>query len=161
MALAGLRSNFWRNTLSSSTPIWANRGPVYVQTATPIPAVSGGVPTWTLQDGATGAVSTSLFVHGSETRWEGNIAFADGHVEFSKKPDPSTATFIASVNANSPVTENDNLFVDESNEGSNLLVGARRNAYLRVFSAGLEFGATPTDEELAVSGDFVWVDGDS
>ncbi|MEQ9616398.1 MAG: prepilin-type N-terminal cleavage/methylation domain-containing protein [Phycisphaerales bacterium] len=156
MAIAGARTTFWQNSLSSATPIWGNRGPVYTGQTTP----SMGMD-WTLLDNDLGITSTSLFLHGSETRWEGNVAFADGHVEYVTDPDPSSVTFLDNGGSN-PVTQNDNMFVDETNEGAmNSSPQVRRNAFLRVFAQGIPTAMTITDQTLAsnASAQFVWVDG--
>lgn len=155
MTIAGARTTFWQNSLSSATPIWANRGPVYNGDMTPMTGMN-----WELQGDDLGTTSTSLFLHGSETRWEGNVAFADGHVEFANEPDPSSVTFLDNMGAN-PITQNDNMFVDEINEGSSMSPQVRKNAYLRVFSQGIPTTMAVTDQLLQAtqSSQTVWVDG--
>jgi len=158
MVIAGNRANFWQSSLSSATPIWSNRGPVYEETETPLLTSEG----WTLSSGDIGESSTSLFLHGSETQWEGNIAFADGHVDFANDPDPSTVTFLEKNDSAPPVTQNDNLFVDEQNEGSTgSTASTRRNAYLRIWSQGIPSTLSVMDMDLTASttSDFAWVDG--
>ncbi len=160
MAIAGSRANLWQNSLSSARPIWANRGPVYSNTTTPPPGSPMG---WVLAPGPTGTSSTSLFLHGSETQWEGNVAFADGHVEFANEQDPSSVTFLDNSQAQ-PITQNDNLFVDETNEGTmNSMVQTRRNAYLRIWSQGIPLTTQLTSQILdaTATSTFAWVDGNT
>ena len=159
MVISGARANFWENTLSASTPIWANRGPVYDEVMTPEPPA-----TWTLEEGQRGTESAALAVHGGGQSWEGNVAFADGHVDFFDQPDPSDITFLEDQGGGSggaPFTQNDNMFVDEQNEGTtNSTIQTRRNAILRIFHTGI-----PNDDPLEAGGlepglnNVVWVDG--
>lgn len=178
-AVGGARLALWSATLNASAPIVANRGPVYEETRTP--TTGGG---WTLKganagssggDGGAGAEteigvgSATLLIHGNETSWSGNIAYGDGHIEFSNDPDPETATFIdrqTNSSSTEPLNQRDNIFVDETNEGSsaNDTKGtSRRNAFLRLWKKGIEtnqdFDAT---KHLVAGGSagYVWVDGD-
>ncbi len=141
--VGGARRSFWSNILSSSTPIIGNRGPVYDATRTP--TVSGQTSKgWTLANGNTGIGSPTLFIHGPETSWEGNIAYGDGHVTFETQVDPEAVTFVDRQQAQSasqgPINQRDNLFVDEENEGSppiDVKGVNRRNALLRLWSTGI------------------------
>ena len=163
MPIAGARRRFWQNTLSSSTPIWGNRGPVYEETETPAMDAN-----WTLlgeesgggSNAALGIASVSLSIHGSGNTWSGNVAFGDSHVEFFDRPDPSAVTFLDDTAGDSPVTQSDNLFVDEENEGNNAPGGSRQNAVLRVYKAGIPQNESLDDlfNDLNTS-NFVWVDG--
>lgn len=158
--LGGARKQFWRATLNASLPIVSNRGPAYEDPAV-TPNINEG-ETWELKDDPTGIGSDTLFMHGPETSWAGNIAFGDGHVEFSLQPDPEIATFVDLQSGGpDPINQPDNIFVDEENEGTSAQDRKNnRNAYLRIWRKGI-----PTDEEFEpdehLSGrQFVWIDGD-
>jgi prepilin-type N-terminal cleavage/methylation domain-containing protein/prepilin-type processing-associated H-X9-DG protein len=158
MVISGARASFWQNNLSSSTPIWANRGPVYTGNMTPMPP-----DTWELQEGTRGTESASLAVHGGGQTWEGNVAFADGHVDYFEDPDPSEITFLDEQGGTggAPFTQNDNMFVDEQNEGTtNSTIQTRRNAILRIFHTGIARDNPLEEGELEPGlNNFVWVDG--
>ena len=162
--IEGARKANWGSTLNASQPVIANRGPKYEQEATPNPCES-----WRLVSGgssAYGSASATLFIHGSDSKWEGNIAFGDQHVEYSLDPDPESATFVDIQGANAPnkVNERDNIFVDETNEGSDANAFAtRRNALLRIWKKGIPFRNHTFSLDDIKSGpgeEFVWIDGD-
>lgn len=150
----GARRSAWRFTTSSSTAVVANRGPLYVETRTP-DAGQG----WTQQQNSPqGEASTANLVHGSFGKWRGNVVKADESGSFENDPDPISITFNDNTGAN-PIAQRDNLFVDETNEGNNLQVQARRNAYLRLFTQG----ASATDQQnmagVVTPGQWTWIDG--
>ncbi|MFU8829207.1 MAG: type II secretion system protein [Phycisphaerales bacterium] len=150
----GARRSNWKNTFSTSTPIVANRGPVYQDTQTP-EANQG----WTQVGGAQGEASTANLVHGSFARWRGNVVYADNSGAFVNDPDPSSATFNDTRGSN-PIAQRDNLFVDETNEGNNLQANARRNAYLRLFTRGASANdAQNMANVLQPGGQWAWADG--
>ncbi len=150
---AGARRGNWVFNVSSSQAVLGNRGPVYQGNTTP-PAGDS----WDLVAGPTGQGSESIRVHGTGTRWQGNIGFGDNHAEFMTQPNPEAVTFVDRTTAN-PINQLDNLFVDERNEGaSGSLATSRKNAYLRVFKSGLTVTQPITDQMLA-PGSAVWVDG--
>jgi len=176
-AVAGARLALWSATLNASAPIIANRGPVYDETKTP---TTGG---WTLKGASAGGSSgggagseteigvgsVTLLIHGNETSWSGNIAYGDGHIEFSNDPDPETATFIdrqTNSSSTEPLNQRDNLFVDETNEGStasDTKGASRRNAYLRLWKKGIETNQDFDATKHLIAGNaaqYVWVDGD-
>ncbi len=154
MPIEGGRASNWTNALSSSTPIWSNRGPVYQGTAIP----TMGQP-WMLADGVTGTQSDTLSIHGPGNKWWGNVAFGDGHVEFTRDVDPETVTYIDRTGTQ-PVAQRDNLFVDEFNEGTSADEPANnRNAYMRQFQQGLPTNVTLDRTMLDPVGAFIWVDG--
>jgi len=156
--IEGARKANWTSNLNSSYPILGNRGPVYQQTATPATGEA-----WRLSESPSqlGVASETLFIHGTENKWEGNVAFGDAHVEFTLDPDPETATFVDRQGQTDPVNERDNLFVDETNEGTNAnAFQTRRNAYLRIWKRGIPFQGTAfAQDHLDPQGQFVWVDG--
>ncbi len=104
----GNRLALWRDTFSATVPIFGDRGPEYAGTTSP----AGG--RWTLRPGATGTGSNTLLIHGGRTSWEGNFAYNDAHVSFETKPDPDGVTYRRTGRA--PLTVNDNLFVNETDE---------------------------------------------
>lgn len=161
--IAGARRALWSNTLSSTSPIWANRGPLYTQTMTPDPNEAWELAGTGGGGGATqnqGINSASLFLHGPENRWAGNIAFADGHTEYHQRPDPEAVTFLDRSQGSTPITQVDNIFVDETNEGTGAGANAaaiRKNSYLRMYYTGFA-----NDDDLQTrlgTGGFIWLDG--
>lgn len=158
--IEGGRKANWQSTLNASLPVVANRGPVYQQERTPNQG-----DTWqlhTANNNAYGALSETLFIHGSETKWEGNIAYADVHIEFSLTPDPESATFVdRQTSTTDPINQRDNLFVDETNEGADAnALTTRKNAYLRIWKQGIPYrNTTFTADHLIFTGSYVWVDG--
>lgn len=160
--LAGARKRFWRATMNSSVPVVSNRGPVYENKKTPL----NNEP-WLLSgaggggQAGLGVQSSTLLIHGPDTSWAGNVAFGDGHIEFTLRPDPEIATFVdRTIDANNPVNQPDNLFVDEENEGgTNADRVNNKNALLRIFKIGID--QTKFDEvaDLDPNGQKVWVDG--
>ncbi|MBL8746822.1 MAG: type II secretion system protein [Phycisphaerae bacterium] len=168
--IEGGRKANWSSTLNASQAVFGNRGPLYDQTATP--NFQGG-ESWLLKSGALsryGASSETLFIHGSENKWEGNIAFGDVHVEFVLQPDPETATFVDRQGQTDPVNERDNLFVDETNEGTDpAAFQTRKNALLRIWKKGIPVpaiansGPFPFLEDYVNastgSSEYIWMDG--
>ncbi len=160
-ALEGGRATQWGGTLSSSQPVLANRGPVYKQTATPRAASN---ETWQLNDNPAevGVSSITLFIHGAENKWEGNISYGDGRVDFSVEPDPEAMTFVdRQTSTTDPVNQRDNLFVDETNEGTNQnAFQTRRNALLRIWQKGIDTDKPFDRQHIDWNQTFVWVDGE-
>jgi prepilin-type N-terminal cleavage/methylation domain-containing protein len=166
-AIEGGRKSNWSSTLSASQAVIGNRGPVYKQTITPNVNQN---EVWELVAGQAGgrfgASSETLFIHGSENKWEGNIAYGDVHVEFSLQPDPESATFVDRRLPN-PVNQRDNLFVDEKNEGTDAnAFQTRKNALLRIWKRGIPYKNQPfieehvtLDEASAGGHFFIYVDG--
>ena len=167
LAVAGARRAAWTNTISSSQPVWSNRGPVYET----VEASKQGIDPWkvvgvsTASAAAFGINSEALLMFGNSGRWQGNVAFADNHVSFMNEPDPEAVTWtkIESSNGNK-ISYRDNLFYDENGEGDgNMLIGSRRNALMRQFWKGVPPSGTmgPSDLDPGVSGTakYVYVDG--
>ncbi len=147
----GARRALWKNTFSTSVPIVANRGPVYTDTATPDPTQG-----WEqVENSPQGETSTANLVHGSFGTWRGNVVFADNSGKFFNDPDPESVTF-NDTSGSDAIAQRDNLFVDETNEGNNLNVQARRNAYLRLFTRG---AGTADIQQVVNPGQYTWVDG--
>jgi len=155
---AGARLSLWSNTFSASQPVVSNRGPVYTGFTTPPVG-----QTWQLQDGVFGSSSDSLLIHGRPGRWAGNVGFSDNHIDFIQDPDPDSVTFNQrATTGNTNITQRDNLFVDERNEGSSLAVTARRNALLRSLKQGISNATALSDTALtAGNGTNIYVDGDT
>ena len=159
----GARGTAWKFTTDSSQPVWSNRGPAYATNQTP--DFQGG-DAWLLVTGARGLNSDAL-VFGSASVWKGNVGYADGRVAFEDKPDPDNVTF-REIRSGNQVSIQDNLFVDESNEGDSsggtTPWTSRRNAVLRPFLRGLPLntGTLSGDEPFDATGtsEYFWVDGD-
>jgi prepilin-type N-terminal cleavage/methylation domain-containing protein len=140
----GKRRAQWSNTFSSVEAVVGDRGPCYTMDA---------AGSWNLLTGSDyGERSMTLLIHGSRTKWEGNEAFNDSHVEFLQRSDPQNVTFSFTGLAQGQRTQPDCIFVNENDasrtpEGGNAAqpavnggdytdshVGANANAYLRSYS---------------------------
>ena len=100
----------WSNTFNANEAILGNRGPLYTGSAE---------KGWTLsseQGGEVGTASTTLLIHGSRTRWEGNIGYNDSHVNFETRADPEALTFTFSGLAAKNRARPDNLFMSEQDD---------------------------------------------
>jgi prepilin-type N-terminal cleavage/methylation domain-containing protein/prepilin-type processing-associated H-X9-DG protein len=167
--IEGARKALWSATLNSSFAVIGNRGPLYQAGSN----AAWNAPTprtpdvWQLDAttfaGRAGVNSPTLAIHGADNRWEGNLGFGDGHVEFTQDPDPEGITFVdRSTSSTNPINQRDNVFVDEQNEGgTNSPVSLRRNVYLKVWAQGIPVGANAAfnDTHMDPNGGFVWVDG--
>jgi len=140
----GRRKSKWSNTFISTEAVLGNRGAAWdLQDPT-----TGG---WTLLDdtnggGGTdyttprGTSSNTLLIHGTRTKWEGNIGYNDNHVNFENAPDPSSVTWSFTGLAPENRTHNDNVFENEDDQQrtpqsrTNLTGnGDNANAYLRSY----------------------------
>lgn len=103
----------WANTFSASEVVIGNRG----QEIRSVTQHADGTvtPTFALSD------SITLLIHGSRTKWEGNIAFNDNHIEFMTQP--KVGTYIDG----SGKPREDLLFYDEPDDA------AGTNAFLGIF----------------------------
>jgi prepilin-type N-terminal cleavage/methylation domain-containing protein len=134
----GKRKARWTNSFVSTECVIGDRGPVYSLNGT----------TWNLLSNSPfGDQSITLLIHGSRTKWEGNEAFNDNHVEFLTKGDPDNLTFTFVGLPNNTRTQPDNIFMNENDnnrtaEGNesgasaasgydDAKVAANANAYLR------------------------------
>jgi hypothetical protein len=105
----GRRKARWSNTFVSTEVVFGDRGPCYSLSG------SGTSAVWNLLSNSDfGDRSITLLIHGSRTKWEGNVAFNDNHVDFLTKADPDNLTFsftgLPSGNRSLP----DNIFIDEN-----------------------------------------------
>jgi prepilin-type N-terminal cleavage/methylation domain-containing protein/prepilin-type processing-associated H-X9-DG protein len=151
----GKRRAQWSNTFSSTEPILANRGPCYTLD-------NGNPASWNVLPGSEyGDRSLTLLIHGSRTRWEGNVGFNDGHVEFIQRADPQNITFSFTGLPAGQKTQPDCIFVNENDatrqpegghtvipgtQGGSYLdnkVGTYSNAYLRPYSEMTGTNAAP------------------
>lgn len=160
MAVFAARQAYWTNTVNASLPLISNRGPVY-GTQRSINYTAN--ETWgtflsTGADELLGLKSDALLTYGQGGRWQGNVGYADNHVNFEGDPDPETVTYQSRVGTN-VASVRDNLFVDENNEGSSAADTARRNAYLRVWSEGASGTVTYANSLDPKNAQIVWVDG--
>lgn len=150
----------WTNTSSASTPIWANRGPVYNNEATT--SYTAGQGWEVLENDPLGDQSNAVLIWGTGGTWRGNVAYADSHVSFSNSAQPEIATFNITDSGNR-LTVRDNIFVDERFESSD--PGnhtARTNAYLRQWKRGiptnLDAASFDPGTHLDPDGDFAFTD---
>lgn len=139
----GRRGNLmWTNRWNELEPIISNRGPQYVSSdIAPYPAGSKG--RWTLFNGPTGINSYTLLFYGKPDRWEGFVAFNDGHVSYETEPTTTNAFY---TRASAPFFARDNIFVSENDgpagtadTGANFSRG--RNAFLRPIANVLVSGS--------------------
>ncbi len=132
------KDSTWRDTYSASQAVLGNRGASWTR---------GRKGDWELLDEThevaddyskpVGEMSNTLLIHGSRSKWEGNIAYQDNRVIFETRPDledlPFTFTSLG-VRA-------DNLFVNEDDAtgepDSEVRLDAQSdnlNAFLRSYS---------------------------
>lgn len=123
----GKRARRWQTTFESTDAIVANRGPRYV----------GGPGQWQLEPSVFGERSNTLSIHGNGRQWNGNIGFADRHVQPSNKPDPSSIRFSFLAFPPGQSTQNDNIFVNEDDQDgvarSEGQPGLYENTFLRSY----------------------------
>jgi prepilin-type N-terminal cleavage/methylation domain-containing protein len=105
----GKRKARWSNSFSATEVVVGNRGPVFAVQG------SGATLQWLLAPTSDyGDRSLTLLIHGSRTKWEGNEAFNDNHVEFLQRADPENVTFSFTGLAQGARTQPDNIFVNEN-----------------------------------------------
>ncbi|MCX5691431.1 MAG: hypothetical protein NTV94_16845 [Planctomycetota bacterium] len=137
----------WLKTDGSATQaVVGNRGPSFE---------GGRTEPWTLfgeaQERATGRkgiTSKTLLIHGGRRTWEGNVAYADGHVNFESQADPPQLLWTFSGLPSEKQTRPDNLFVNENDQtgaaDDEQLRGnaaANANNFLRLWSSASFDGA--------------------
>lgn len=107
----GKRRDLWRIDRTSAHAVIGNRGPQITPIGTTFAAKTGAarVPGQPVS-------SNTYLIHGPRNTWEGNIAFADGHIEFLRSM--VTATHHASLTTGTE--QGDNLFLDEPHDESGL-----------------------------------------
>jgi prepilin-type N-terminal cleavage/methylation domain-containing protein/prepilin-type processing-associated H-X9-DG protein len=102
----GDRKEGWNGSVNAQTVIAGNRGPQY--------RFKDG-DTWTLDpNGRLSGQSNTLRFYGRDDRWEGHLAFADGHVSFTETPNPADLTMVSYDRTADTVL--DNVFVNENEE---------------------------------------------
>ncbi|HRQ72283.1 MAG TPA: prepilin-type N-terminal cleavage/methylation domain-containing protein [Phycisphaerales bacterium] len=114
----GKRKAKWSNTFVSTEPAMGNRGPSYTG--------GGGNNPWTLIKGANGGApgydveigdsSNTLLIHGSRTKWSGNLGYNDNSTKFETEPDPDGLTWSFLDLPAAQRTQNDNVFVNENDK---------------------------------------------
>ncbi len=143
----GRRKSKWSNTFTSTEAVLGNRGASWELQDT----TNGG---WTLKDDTGGSSgndystprgtsSNTLLIHGTRTKWEGNVGYNDNHVDFENAPDPDGVTWSFTGLNPENRTHNDNIFENEDDQqrtpqvdsGSMTLEGQtdNANAYLRSY----------------------------
>ncbi|MBX3361743.1 MAG: type II secretion system protein [Phycisphaeraceae bacterium] len=132
----GRRKSKWGNTFVATEASLGNRGPMYELDTTvgwkllnPSPA-----PDSTYK-APLGTNSNTLLIHGSRTKWSGNVGFNDNHVNFETRPDPDSVTFIFSELPVASRTQNDNLFM---NENDRLRIPAGKSENEKMTSSGVD-----------------------
>ena len=136
----------WSNTFVSTEASLANRGPSYT-----LEGGTGNDATWELvqdsgnnpsYDVEVGSSSNTLLIHGTRTKWEGNVGYNDNHVDFESTPDPDGITFVFNNLPNNEKSQRDNIFANENDQNRTLdnaqtLGGTNKdngNAYIRSYS---------------------------
>ena len=139
----GNRKAKWSNTFVSTEPVLGNRGPSYTGGGgnnpwTLIKGASGGAPDYDTEIGDT---SNTLLIHGSRTKWSGNVGYNDNSTRFETEPDPDGLTFSFLDLPSAQRTQNDNIFVNEDDKNrtkrdSQNMGGQNNgtNAYIRSYA---------------------------
>jgi hypothetical protein len=157
----GKRKAKWSNSFVSTEAVFGDRGPIYSLSGTGTSAVWNLVP-----NHDEGDRSITLLIHGSRTKWEGNIAFNDNHVDFLTKADPDNLTFTFTGLAAGARSVPDNIFMNENDQMRTVTnggetatpqtnagglgsyqdtnAGANANAYLRPINVITGTNQTPT-----------------
>ena len=165
MVLHSARLPFWSATVNASLPVVSNRGPCYDASGGFINYNSTPAETWASKlykdsNAKYGTSSDALLMYGSGARWQGNVGFADNHVEFLTDVDPDSVTYTA-INGTARVATRDNIFFDEKNEGQSATAPNRKNVLLRSWRSGIPTDIVLTDAYLdPVNGNqFCYADG--
>jgi type II secretory pathway pseudopilin PulG len=150
--IAGKRTARWASTFNSTEAALGNRGPLYDFVG----------DSWRLLKASPfGDASNTLLIHGTRTKWEGNIAYNDNHVQFETKPDPDDLTFtFTGVTDPKKQVRSDNLFANEEDDTRAMLgamappdsrgrqldtrIGANSNAYLKIITNMARDGSRAT-----------------
>ncbi|HZW09251.1 MAG TPA: prepilin-type N-terminal cleavage/methylation domain-containing protein [Phycisphaerales bacterium] len=115
----GKRKAKWSNTFVSTEATLANRGPSYEG--------GGETESWELIEDSgdidynteVGISSNTLLIHGTRTKWEGNVGFNDNHVDFESQADPDGITWSFNELTAENRTQRDNIFVNEDDSNRN------------------------------------------
>lgn len=102
----GERKKAWRGDFNARSVLAGNRGPRY--------RFKDG-DTWSLEDTRLSGQSNTLRFYGREDSWDGHLAYADGHVGYSKTPTPEGLR-VSPPGATGSAQDSflDNVFVNES-----------------------------------------------
>ncbi len=111
----GTRRPRWANTFDGTQPVIGNRGP----------RISGVTYSGQRATPDFDKQSNTLLIHGSRTKWEGNVGFADNHVSFEKRLAPDKAARFADADG---TQRPDLLHYDEPSDPTDL------NAFLGIFT---------------------------
>lgn len=144
------RRSRWANTFVSTEAVLANRGPSYT-----LENGTGSAATWELvqdtggnnndYDTPLGLTSNTLLIHGTRTKWEGNVGYNDNHVDFENTPDPEGISWTFMGLDVTERSQGDNIFENENDRnrtpdqretlggGSGQSSQNNRNAYLRSY----------------------------
>ncbi|MEL6329239.1 MAG: type II secretion system protein [Planctomycetota bacterium] len=110
-----IRAQKWQNTFSSTDAVVGNRGPAFedrIDASEEWELLGAGGST--TADSSLGIDSITLQFHGSRSRWQGNVGYNDGHVDFEESFAPTDITFVfPDVTQPQFRTSPDNLFVHE------------------------------------------------
>ena len=143
---------------SANQPVVGNRGPRYQGDT------GGGrdAEEWQLVEGPSGTDSTTLLIHGGRNKWEGNIAYNDGHASFETTPTPGN---LVVRGIGSEAVFSDNLFVSENVDygfGSNNFRN-RSDGFLRLWRQGMPtmgfLAGNATSLLVDPQRGLVWIDG--
>lgn len=111
----GERRELWASTFVATQAVIGNRGPRVEN----VDLVKGE------RDITFDRKSNTLLIHGSRDKWEGNVGYADNHVNFETRMDPEGLTYTAA----SSKEARDVLFYDEPDDPTHT------NAYLGIWTS--------------------------
>lgn len=114
------RKKMWSDSFSATEAVVANRGPQIESIAR--------TPQNTIEAKAKLANSITYLIHGERDKWEGNVSFNDGHVEYLTSLVPDPASGISYINSQDVRTP-DVFFFDETDTKM-----PQANIYLGMFT---------------------------
>jgi len=107
LPFADRRDAVWKLTYDANQAILANRGPEITR----LREFANGE-----RKAVTRPDSNTLLIHASKTKWEGNVAYNDGHVDFETRMNPDNLTYKTADGTQ----HTDFLFYDEPDDPTGL-----------------------------------------
>ena len=112
----GARLQQWKGTAGANQGMVANRSTIW-STDTD----ASGERIWRFEEpsdrGSNGGDSNTLFFYSPTKTWNGHIGYNDTSVDFSERPDPGGSSVLYD-DAGTERAANDNVFVNEANDGT-------------------------------------------